>query len=77
MSRRTIVSLAASVIVGVAFVATVSSDALAKKAVRRPVAAVAVAPVAVAIIGNNYGPVADRVPRCFDSAIWYPTPPCY
>ena len=79
MSRRTIVSLAASVIVGVAFVATVSSDALAKKAVRRPVAAVAVAPapVAVAVIGNNYGPVADRVPRCFDSAIWYPTPPCY
>ena len=78
MSRRAIVLLAASVIVGVASTATVSTDAFAKKAVRHPVAVVtAPAPVAVPIIDNNYGPVADRVPRCFDSVILYPYPPCY
>jgi len=71
------VSLVASVIAGVALVATVSTDALAKKKAA-PAAAVVVAPapVAVAVIGN-YGPIADRVPRCFDSPILYPVPPCY
>ena len=79
MPRRTIVSLAASVIVGVALVATVSSDALAKKAVHRQVvvAAVAPAPAPVVFIDNSYGPIADRVPKCFDSPILYPVPPCY
>jgi hypothetical protein len=71
------VSLASSAIVGVALVATVSTDALAKKkAAPAAVVAVAPAPVAVAVIGN-YGPIADRVPRCFDSPILYPVPPCY
>lgn len=73
------VLLAASVIVGVASTATVSTDAFAKKAVRHPVAVVAVppAPVAVVFIDNNYGPVATRIPRCFDSVVYYPSPPCY
>jgi hypothetical protein len=54
---------------------------LAKKAVHRraaPVVAMApIAPTAAAVIDNNYGPVADRIPRCIDSAILYPYPPCY
>ena len=79
MSRRAIVLLAASVIAGVASTAAVSTDALAKKAVRHPVvvAAVPPAPAPVVIIDNNYGPVATRIPRCFDSPILYPYPPCY
>jgi hypothetical protein len=78
MSRRAIFLLTASVIVGVASTATVSTDAFAKKAVRQPVAVVAApAPVVVPVIDNNYGPIADRVPRCFDSVILYPYPPCY
>jgi hypothetical protein len=80
MSRRAIVLLAASVIAGLASTAAVSTDAFAKKATRHPVAVVAApppAPVAVAVIDNNYGPIADRIPRCFDSAVWYPRPPCY
>ena len=78
MSRRAIILLAASVIAGVASTATVATDGFAKKAVRHPVVvAPPPAPVAVAIIDNNYGPIADRIPRCFDSAVWYPLPPCY
>jgi anti-sigma factor RsiW len=79
MSRRVILLLAASVIAGVAPTAAVSTDALAKKAVRSPVvvAAVPPVPVPVAVIDNNYGPVATRIPLCFDSPILYPYPPCY
>ena len=82
MSRRTIVLLAATAIVGIASVVTASTDALAaKKAVRHraaPVAAAVAAPVvAPAVIDNNYGPVATRIPSCFDSVIRYPYPPCY
>jgi hypothetical protein len=81
MSRRAIVPLAASVVVGLVCTATVSTDAFAKKAVSsHPVAVVAApppAPVAVVFIDNNYGPIADRIPRCFDSVILYPVPPCY
>jgi hypothetical protein len=80
MSHRTIIVLAASVIVGIASVATASTDAFAaKKAVRTAPAAVAVAPapVVAGLIYSNYGPVADRIPRCFDSPILYPYPPCY
>jgi hypothetical protein len=71
--------LAASVIAGVASTAAVSTDALAahRKTHPRVVAVVAPAPVAVAIIDNNYGPIADRIPKCFDSAVYYPLPPCY
>jgi hypothetical protein len=71
MSARTTLSVAASVIVGVAFVATVSTDALAKKARVR----VAAAPPVVVL--DYVGPPADRIPKCFNSAIFYPTPPCY
>lgn len=81
MSRRTIFLLAATAIVGIASVATASTDALAaKKAVRHRAAPVAVAAPVVApaaVIDNNYGPVATRIPSCFDSAILYPYPPCY
>lgn len=81
MSRRTIVLLAASAIIGIASIATASTDALAaKKAVRHRAAAAAVvtAPVVAASgIDNNYGPVADGIPKCFDSAVRYPYPPCY
>jgi hypothetical protein len=81
MSRRTVGLFAVSAIVGIASVAIVSTDALAakKKAVRAvpAAAAVATAPVAAGVIYNNYGPVADRIPRCFDSVILYPYPPCY
>lgn len=83
MSRRTIILLAATAIAGIASVATASTDALAaKKAVRHraaPVAAAVAAPVVApaAVIDNNYGPVATRIPSCFDSVILYPYPPCY
>jgi hypothetical protein len=79
MSRRAILLLAASVVAGVASTAAVSTDAFAKKAVRHPapVVVVAPAPVPVLLIDNNYGPVAFGIPRCFDSVIPYPTPPCY
>jgi hypothetical protein len=80
MSRRTVVLLIASAIFGIASVATTSADALpAKKAVhRRAAPVVAVAPAAPAVvIDNNYGPVAERIPKCIDSVIFYPYPPCY
>jgi hypothetical protein len=82
MSRRTIILLAVSAIVGIASVATASTDAFAaKKAAHHRAAPAAVvvapAPVAAGVIDNNYGPVADRIPRCFDSVILYPYPPCY
>jgi hypothetical protein len=79
MSRQTIVLLTASVIVGTASLATASTGALAaKKAVHhRAPAAAPVAAAPVAMIDNNYGPVADGIPKCFDSVIFYPVPPCY
>ncbi len=81
MSRRTIIMLAASAVVGIASVALVSADALAAdKKIRQPaaVAVVTPAPVYAATgIDNNYGPVATRIPKCFDSVILYPVPPCY
>ena len=80
MSCRTIVMLAASAIVGIASIAAVSTDALAAKQKPHQPAAVPVIPVPVVAasgIDNNYGPVATRIARCFDSAILYPVPPCY
>jgi cytochrome oxidase Cu insertion factor (SCO1/SenC/PrrC family) len=79
MSRQTFVLLTASVIVGVASLATASTDALAaKKAVHHRAATAAPAAAApVTLIDNNYGPVADGIPKCLDSVIRYPSPPCY
>jgi hypothetical protein len=79
MSRRASILLAASVIVGVASAATVATDAFAAKKKPAPQAVVAAppAPVTVGSIDNNYGPVADGIPRCFNSPILYPYPPCY
>ena len=71
MSARTTLSVAASVIVGVALVATVSTDALAKKAHVR----VAAAPPVIVL--DYVGPPADRIPKCINSVIFYPSPPCY
>jgi hypothetical protein len=74
MSLRTTISLAASAVIAVAFAATAPTDAFAhKKGVHHRAAAVV--PAAVVVIDN--GPVADRIPRCFDSAVYYPLPPCY
>ena len=78
MSFRTVMTLAASATIGIAFLATAPTDAFAhKKGVhhRAAIAAPVVAPVAVVTIDN--GPPADRIPRCFDSAVYYPLPPCY
>jgi hypothetical protein len=81
MSCRTTVLLTASAIVGIASIVTASTDALAAKKVHHraahAVAAAPPAPVAAAVIDNNYGPVAERIPRCIDSVIFYPVPPCY
>jgi len=79
MSRRTFVLLTASVIVGVAFLPTASTGALAaKKTVHhRAVTAAPTIAAPVLLIDNNYGPVADGIPKCFDSVIHYPSPPCY
>jgi hypothetical protein len=70
--RRTIIPVAASVIIGLAFVATASTNALAAK----KVAHVRAAPVP-AVVVDYVGPPADRVPKCFNSAVLYPSPPCY
>jgi hypothetical protein len=79
MSCRTVLLLAVSVVASVASTAAISADAVAKKAVRHPVAVAVVPPppAPVVLIDNNYGPVATRIPRCFDSPILYPYPPCY
>jgi hypothetical protein len=81
MSRRTVVALAASVFVGIACIGATSTAALAaKKRVHHavPQAIVALPPAApILLIGTEYGYVADRIPKCFDSVISYPVPPCY
>jgi hypothetical protein len=81
MSRRTVVALAASVIVGIACIGVTSTAALAaKKSAHRTVTQAVVAPPPAApilLIGAEYGSIADRVPKCFDSVISYPVPPCY
>jgi hypothetical protein len=77
MSRRTVILLAASIFVGTASIATISTDAFAgRKGVQQRAATVAPVVVVGAVATNN-GPVADRIPRCFDSVILYPYPPCY
>ncbi len=78
MSRRATLLLVASVM---AATAAVSTDAFAKKAHHHPapvvIATAAPAPAPVLLIDNNYGPIAFGIPRCFDSPILYPLPPCY
>jgi hypothetical protein len=74
MSRRTLVLLAATVIAGMTLAASVSTDA---SAARKHARAVAARPAAAVVVTADYGPPADRVPRCFDSPILYPVPPCY
>jgi hypothetical protein len=74
MSRRTLVLLAASVIAGTALAASVSTDA---SAARKHARVAAVAPAAAVVVVPDSGPPADRVPRCFNSPILYPVPPCY
>jgi len=73
MAHRSLVLLASSAIIAIASVAALPSDAFAKKAAAR--AAQATAPGPVVVPDSNIP--ADRVPRCFDSPIRYPSPPCY
>ena len=73
MAPRTLVLLVAPAIVGIVSVVVIPTDALAKKAVVRAVPAVA--PGRVVVPDSNIP--ADRVPRCVDSVIRYPSPPCY
>lgn len=49
-----------------------ATDAFAKKRAKTasPV-------VATAVVVPDNGPPADRIPRCIDSVIFYPYPPCY
>ena len=70
MTPRTVVLLAASVIVGTFSVT--ATDAFAKKRTK----AVPTAAAAVVVVPDSGRP-ADGIIRCFDSVIWYPAPPCY
>jgi len=81
MSRRTVVAFAASAVVGIACIGATSTNALAaKKHAHRAAPQLVVAPPPAApilLIGNEYGHVADQIPKCIDSVIFYPVPPCY
>jgi hypothetical protein len=73
MAHRTTTNLfVLSAIGGLVLALSVPSDALAKK---KKAAAPAAAPAAVVVPDSNIP--ADRAPRCFDSVILYPAPPCY
>jgi hypothetical protein len=74
MASRTRFLLIAAAIAGIACVVAGPTDAFAKKGTAtRTVQAAASAPV---VVPNN-GPPADGIPRCFDSVLRYPYPPCY
>jgi len=73
MAHRSLVLLASSAIIAIASVAALPSDAFAKKAAARTAQTAAPGPV---VVPDSNIP-ADRVPRCFDSPIRYPSPPCY
>ena len=73
MAHRTAILLAASAVVSMA-IAVAPTDALAASK-KKKVAAVAAAPAVLVIPDSNIP--ADRVPRCIDSVIFYPIPPCY
>lgn len=72
MAHRTLILLSLSAIVGTATIPIIPGDAFAKKAVAASKAA-ARGPV---VVPHSNIP-ADRGPRCFDSLIRYPSPPCY
>ena len=73
MMHRTLILLAASVVVGVT--SGVTTDALAKKGTAVSPASPPSATAPIVLPAD--GPPADRVPRCFDSVMRYPYPPCY
>jgi hypothetical protein len=75
MAHRPSVILCASVLIGLASIVAAPNAALAKKAKVAP-KAVATVDTGPVVIRDTGGP-ADRVPRCFDSVIRYPSPPCY
>jgi hypothetical protein len=74
MARRTTVQSALVAVIFISSAVAMPGQALAKKkaAVRAAQAAV---PGPVVVPDSNIP--ADRVPRCFDSVIRYPSPPCY
>jgi hypothetical protein len=77
MSGRSIILLAGFVFVGAVSVATFPTEAFAhRKGAHHRAATIAPAAVAPSPTTDN-GPVADRIPRCFDSVISYRFPPCY
>ena len=62
-------------IVGIATASLSPTDAFAAKKKGKVVAQAAVVPAPVVVPDSNIP--ADRVPRCIDTAIFYPQPPCY
>ncbi len=74
MAPRTRFLFIAASIIAVASVVAAPTDAFAKKG--KAVRAAQVAVPAPLVIPDSNIP-ADRVPRCFDSVIRYPSPPCY
>jgi hypothetical protein len=75
MAHRPSFFVCASVLIGLASIAVAPSAALAKKA-KVATKAVAVVDTGPAVITTTRRP-ADLAPRCFDSVIMYPSPPCY
>ena len=74
MVSRTRFLLIVATIAGIACVVAARTDAFAKKG-KATRTAQAAAPGPVIVPDSNIP--ADRVPLCFDSAIRYPSPPCY
>jgi hypothetical protein len=75
MAHRPSIFVCASVLIGLASIAVAPGAAQAKQA-KVATKAVAVAATGPVVIPVTRGP-ADLAPRCFDSVIMYPSPPCY
>jgi hypothetical protein len=76
MMRNATLLLCASILLSVASITAFPTNALAKKSTKPAVKAAPISVTAPAVVVDTGGP-ADRVPRCFDSVIRYPYPPCY
>ena len=75
MAHRIPTLLFGLVLIGLSSASVVPSEALAKKITKA--AEPAPSPVTGPVVVPDTGGPADRVPRCFDSVIRYPYPPCY
>jgi hypothetical protein len=74
MAYRTGILFAALATAGVGVISLTTTDAFAKKVSAKHTAQAS--PPAPVVVPDSNIP-ADRVPRCFDSVIRYPVPPCY